>query len=83
MRRGDQYKSKNDGRVYFYFGKLGFPTGSFKQVSHAHVIKVCPGLGIDKSDIQDLYKCYRIILSHDFFFISWLASDEVIVFTQK
>lgn len=37
MRIGDKYNSKNDGRVYFYFGKLGFPSGSFKQVLSKYV----------------------------------------------
>lgn len=37
MRIGDQYKSKSDGRVYFYFGKLGFPSRFFKQVLSKYV----------------------------------------------
>ncbi|XP_078355434.1 schlafen-like protein 1 [Oculina patagonica] len=32
MRKGDHYNRKDDGRVYFYFPKLGYPSGNFKQV---------------------------------------------------
>ncbi|KAJ7352827.1 ATP binding [Desmophyllum pertusum] len=37
MRKGQKYMAQEDGRVYFYFEKLGFPSGTFRQVLSKYV----------------------------------------------